>query len=133
MCFPFSSGKGETHKQFDPHPFPGQSREVVHVYWFFSPPSVSYVFVDDGTRNRIVGLQGCEPSCAAMANALTRSSSFSILPCSTWPRVRVSWLSLSCWPGPSAEMCRGFLLYRFWRILPGIFLEDFSGHFFPQK
>ena len=32
-----------------------------------------------------------------------------------------------------AEMCRGFLLYRFWRILPGIFLEDFSGHFFPQK
>ena len=37
------------------------------------------------------------------------------------------------WPGPSAEMCRGFLLYNFWRILPGIFLEDFSGHFFPQK
>ena len=34
--------------------------------------------------------------------------------------------------GPSAEMCRGFLLYKFWRILPGIFLEDFSGHFFPQ-
>ena len=27
----------------------------------------------------------------------------------------------------------GFLLYKFWRILPGIFLEDFSGHFFPQK
>ena len=38
-----------------------------------------------------------------------------------------------CWPGPSAEMCRGLLLYKFWRILPGIFLEDFSGHFFPQK
>ena len=38
MCFPFSSGKGETHKQFGPHPFPGQSREVVHVYWFFSLP-----------------------------------------------------------------------------------------------
>ena len=37
------------------------------------------------------------------------------------------------WPGPSAEMCRGFLVYRFWRILPGIFLEDFSGHFFPQS
>ena len=34
------------------------------------------------------------------------------------------------WPGPSAETCRGFLLYKFWRILPGIFLEDFSG---PQK
>ena len=33
------------------------------------------------------------------------------------------------WPGRSAEMCRGFLLYKFWRILPGIFLEDFSGHF----
>ena len=31
--------------------------------------------------------------------------------------------------GPSAEMCRGFLLNKFWRILPGIFLEDFSGHF----
>ena len=27
----------------------------------------------------------------------------------------------------------GFLLYKFWRILPGIFLEDFSGHFYPQK
>ena len=27
----------------------------------------------------------------------------------------------------------GFLLYKFWRIFPGIFLEDFSGHFFPQK
>ena len=27
----------------------------------------------------------------------------------------------------------GFLLYKFWRILPGIFLEDFSGHFFPLK
>ena len=26
-------------------------------------------------------------------------------------------------------MCRGFLLYRFWRILPGIFLEDFLGAF----
>ena len=24
-------------------------------------------------------------------------------------------------------------MYKFWRILPGIFLEDFSGHFFPQK
>ena len=39
------------------------------------------------------------------------------------------------WPGPSAEnlMRRGFLLYKFWGILPGIFLEDFSGHFFPQN
>ena len=39
MCFPFSPGKGETHKQFDPHPFLGQSREVVYVYWFGSPPT----------------------------------------------------------------------------------------------
>ena len=23
----------------------------------------------------------------------------------------------------------GFLLYKFWRIFPGIFPEDFSGHF----
>ena len=34
-------------------------------------------------------------------------------------------------------LCRnvsgGFLLYKFWRILPGIFLEDFSGPFFPRK
>ena len=37
------------------------------------------------------------------------------------------------WPGPSAEMCRGFLLHIFWRILPGVFLEDFSGHVFPHK
>ena len=42
-------------------------------------------------------------------------------------------LSKKYWPGPSAEMCRGFLLYKFWKILPGILLEDFSGHFFPQK
>ena len=38
--FPFfPRKKGKTHKQFDPHPFPGQSREVVYVYWFFSPPN----------------------------------------------------------------------------------------------
>ena len=42
-------------------------------------------------------------------------------------------LTVNCWNGPSAEMCRGFLLYIFWRIFPGIFLEDFSGHFFPTK
>ena len=36
------------------------------------------------------------------------------------------------WPGPSAEICRGILLYIFSRILPGIFLGDFSGHF-PTK
>ena len=36
MCFPFSPRRRETHKQFDPHPFPGQSREVVYVYCFFS-------------------------------------------------------------------------------------------------
>ena len=33
-------------------------------------------------------------------------------------------------PDPLQTMCRGFLLYNFLRILPGIFLEDFSGHFF---
>ena len=38
MCFPFSPGKRETHKQIDPRPFPGRSREFVDVYWFFSPP-----------------------------------------------------------------------------------------------
>ena len=32
---------------------------------------------------------------------------------------------LFCWPGPSAENCRGFLYYT-WRILSGSFLEDFS-------
>ena len=37
------------------------------------------------------------------------------------------------WPGPSADMCREFLLCKFWRILPGIFLEDFFGDFFPTK
>ena len=34
---------------------------------------------------------------------------------------------------PLQKMCREFLLCKFWRILPGTFLEDFSGHFFPQK
>ena len=29
----------------------------------------------------------------------------------------------------SADVCRGFLLHRFWRILPEIFLEEFSGQF----
>ena len=41
MCFPFSPRRRETHKQFDPHPFPGQSREVVYVYWFFAPRCMS--------------------------------------------------------------------------------------------
>ena len=27
----------------------------------------------------------------------------------------------------------GFLLYKFRRIFPGILMEDFSGHFFPQN
>ena len=27
----------------------------------------------------------------------------------------------------------GFLMYKIWRIFAGTFLEDFSGHFFPQK
>ena len=35
--FPLSPGKGETHKQLEPHPFPGQSRKGVYVYWLFSP------------------------------------------------------------------------------------------------
>ena len=39
----------------------------------------------------------------------------------------------SGWPGPSAETCRGFVVYKFLRILPGIFVEDFSGPFFPVK
>ena len=26
-----------------------------------------------------------------------------------------------------------FCCKNIWRIFPGIFLEDFSGHFFPQK
>ena len=38
-----------------------------------------------------------------------------------------------CWPGPSAETCRGFLLYNFGRILPGIFLEDFFLGTFSHK
>ena len=44
-----------------------------------------------------------------------------------------SHLLANFWSGPSAEMCRGFLLYEYWRILPGIFLEDFSVHFFHKN
>ena len=40
---------------------------------------------------------------------------------------------LNAWPSPSAKIWRGFLWCKFWRILPGIFLEDFSGHFSPTK
>ena len=44
MCFPFPQKKKRKHiNKIDPHPFQGQSREVVYVYvyWFFSPPIVS--------------------------------------------------------------------------------------------
>ena len=44
MCLVFSPEKRETHKQFDPHPFPGQSREVVYVYWFFLPTLSEAIF-----------------------------------------------------------------------------------------
>ena len=37
------------------------------------------------------------------------------------------------WPGPSAESCGGLLLYKFWRILLGIFLDDCSVGFFHQN
>ena len=37
------------------------------------------------------------------------------------------------WPSESAEMCRGFLFYMFWRLLLGIFLEEFSGQSLPQN
>ena len=47
--------------------------------------------------------------------------------CDSSPCIEISW------PGPSAESCQGFLLCKFWRILPGSFLEDFSGHFCPHK
>ena len=34
---------------------------------------------------------------------------------------------------PLQKCVGGFLLYKFCRIFPGIFLEDFSGHFFPTN
>ena len=38
------------------------------------------------------------------------------------------------WPlAPPAESCRGFLLYKFWRTLAGIFLEDLFWALFPHK
>ena len=37
------------------------------------------------------------------------------------------------WPGQSAEMCRRFSLYKFWRTLPGIFLAEFLGAHFGQE
>ena len=36
----FPQEESETHKQFDPHPFPGQSRETVYVYCFFCPRTI---------------------------------------------------------------------------------------------
>ena len=38
MCFPFSPRKTQHINKFDPHLFPGQSREVVYVYCFPPPP-----------------------------------------------------------------------------------------------
>ena len=65
MCFPFSPGKRETHKQFVPHPFPGQSRKVVYVYWFFCPLSNVQASVRsnnsgqfEGRAHENVGLRG---------------------------------------------------------------------------
>ena len=46
------------------------------------------------------------------------------------------WVCLICvisWPGPLCRNASGILLYKLWRILPGIFREDFSGHCFPTK
>ena len=37
MCFPFSPRKRQHINKFEPHPFPGQSRKIVYVYWFFLP------------------------------------------------------------------------------------------------
>ena len=34
---------------------------------------------------------------------------------------------------PPQKIVGGFLLYKIRRLLSGSFLEDFSGHFFPQK
>ena len=34
---PFPWEKTQHINKFDPHPFPGQSRKVAYVYWFFSP------------------------------------------------------------------------------------------------
>ena len=33
MCFPFPPRKGQHMNKFEPHPFRGQSREVVDAYW----------------------------------------------------------------------------------------------------
>ena len=48
---------------------------------------------------------------------------------------KLPWIKMKSYDCPcqSAEMCRRILLYKFWRIFPGIFLADFSGHSFPQK
>ena len=34
---------------------------------------------------------------------------------------------------PFCRMCQGFLLYKLWRISPGIPMEDFSGHLNSHK
>ena len=36
-------------------------------------------------------------------------------------------------PAPLQKCVGEFVANKFWRILPGIFLEDFSGHFFPPQ
>ena len=45
------------------------------------------------------------------------------------PRISLPRSSPNSWPGPSANISRGFLLYNFRRFLPGIFPEDSCGHF----
>ena len=77
----------------------------------------------------------------SMADPLRRSPRYAVMACNDsvmigmWKReCPQNNHSAEMWSEVCLQKCvGGFLLYKFWRILPGIFLEDFSGHFFPRK
>ena len=85
MCFPFFFG-GERGKHINkippPHPFPGQSCEVVYVYWFFCPPSMacpSSVIVHMLLRPVCGNVPGSGLFCCINSGGLCRRFSWRIL------------------------------------------------------
>ena len=50
MCLPFCPRKGQHINKFDPHPFPGQSGEVVYVCWAFVPRSYTQNTINPRTQ-----------------------------------------------------------------------------------
>ena len=112
MCFPFSPGKRETHKQFDPHPFPGQSREIVYVYWFFCPPDLRTLQGNvsrHGLLDMVYSLREHPNNVHLMLSGECCGGVFPDTAC--WIRLRNTWLVF-----PTIRVLEGACLGRGWLI-----------------